>query len=809
VDRWWFPARFHADGVAYAVDLQFAGAQSPGSQIREQSWRVRFRGKERYRGMRGFDLAPADERRHAVELTVRGRAGAMGLLAPPGGFATLTINGAEAGTFFWSEENSGAMLARLGYPKGEILTPNRGAAAIPTQLAGTTGALAGLARYRPVIDPDRGRSIAEEKLARLVALLRNAGDADFAREVPVLLDVEKFLRWNALVWVFGSPDSDGFPELSWFFDPVTGLLEPIVHGFAQPSTALTAGAFGASDAARLTDRLLRRPAQRTRRNEILWESVGRHGNEVVAATDAELGSVLTQLAKSLGSLARLGELRDYAEFRRSTRAAMREKVSSLGTALATSQVETTPVLRLETGTPALSLSLAPAGLAAIVLNEIRFELGSVVPINNEAAVVRFYAPDGEQQHSERARPVVIGSSVALRPLQLAMQPAASGNAPWRVEIRLPFLDAEAWTGPEGVQSIEVVYRNALTGESLPPARLLTADVLARDDGGDYGALFRSVEEVIATSGLPFALHDDALVLPAGDHRLEQTLVVPRSHRLVLDPGVTLRLAGDVSLISFRGITAEGTADRPIHIGGDDPARPWGSVAVARAPEASKLAFLTVSGGSRTSFQGIEFDGQLSFNASELILTDSEVYNAQGADGLSLKRAAFEVSRTQFVANGSDGMDSEWSQGVVRESLFINNGDDGLDLADSSVRVDDCAFHWMGDKSISAGERSRVSVDSTRLSDSEIAIASKEDSRVDVRDSEFRRNRLGFSLYRSKPVFGGGSGSVTGGLFASNNRDFSVEPGSNLEIIHVRRDAPPSASALVGSLALRPVVTRSR
>jgi hypothetical protein len=155
------------------------------------------------------------------------------------------------------------------------------------------------------------------------------------------------------------------------------------------------------------------------------------------------------------------------------------------------------------------------------------------------------------------------------------------------------------------------------------------------------------------------------------------------------------------------------------------------------------------------------------------------------------------------------MESEWSRGVILESLFVNNGDDGLDLADSEVSVQDCAFHWMGDKSISAGERSRVSVISTRLSDSEIAIASKEDSRVDVRDSEFRRNRLGFSLYRSKPVFGGGSGTVTGGVFARNDRDFSVEPGSNLELIRVQREAAPAPETLIGSVALRPVVTRSR
>jgi len=812
--HWWFPARFHADGVAYRVDLQFAGAASSPQRVLEQPWRVRFRGKKRYRGMRELELVPASERRHAVELTVRDSASDMGLLAIPGGFATLSVNGAEAGTFFWSEGDSNAMLERLGYPEGEILTPRVSAASIPAQLAGTGGEFVGFAHYVPSIDRDGGQSIAEEKLRRLLALAQNASDADFERQIPELLDVEKFLSWNALVWIFGDPGNRGFPEPSWYFDPVTGLLEPIVRDFTPASGAVAAGAIEASAAARLTARLSSEPAHRARRNEILWKAVGGRRGDVVATADAKLGSVLTQLAKSQGSLAHLGALREYAEFRRATRAALREKVTTLGTALAASQVQTTPALSVDAGTPTLTLALEPVGLAEILLNEIRIELGSAVLANREAASVRIVAPDGEQRRIERIEPVVIGSSIALRPERVAMEAGATGGrahvgTAWTVEIRLPFFSPEAWIRPQGVRSIDVVYRNAVTGESLPPARILTAEMLARRPGGDYRALFRPVEELIAASGLPFALRGDELVLPAGNHHLSQTLVVPRSHRLRLDPGVTLLLDPDVSLISFRGITAEGTARLPILVRAADPTRPWGSIAVARAPEMSIVSFATISGGSRTSFQGIEFDGQLSFNASDLVLGDSEIYDAHGSDGLSVKRAAFEVSRTQFVANDSDGVDAEWSQGVIRESLFINNGDDGLDLADSVVSVDDCAFHWMGDKSISAGERSRVSVTATRLSDSEIAIASKGDSRVDVRNTEFRRNRLGFSLYRSKPVFGGGSGSVTGGVFARNDRDFSVEPGSNLELIHVQRETTPSQEELIGSLALRPVVTRSR
>jgi hypothetical protein len=805
-EHWWFPASFRADGVDYPVDLQFVGAPSATSRIADQKWRVRFRSKESYRGIREFELAPADENRHAVELTIRDKAATSGLLAPPGGFAHLAINGSAAGTFFWSESNSKAMLERLGYPNGEILTPRVTAAAIPARLAGVENGRVGYAHYVPAIDRDGDWSVAEVKLERLLTLTQNADDAEFEQQIPELLDIDKFLNWNALVSIFSDPTNNGYPPLNWFFDPVTGLLEPILRDLALS----TQDEGEASDAARLTARLLRQPALRDRSNAILWELVGRNGGEVVAQTDAKLGELLTQLAKSTGSLVHLGELRRYAEFRRSHRVDLLERVSTLSTALAASQVETTPILSVESGTPTLTLKLAPAGLAKILLSEIRFELSSAELASQEAASMRITTPGGQEIRTAPIPPVVVGSSLALRPEHASIEPSVTGrDASWTVEIQLPFFSAEQWVRSDTVQSIDIVYRNAVTGESLPAARLMTAEMLARTPDGDYRALFRSVESTIAASGLPFEIDGDEIVLPAGDHRATRTIVVPRTHRLRLEPGVTLHLDPNVSLITFRGVSAQGTGALPIHLRATDPERPWGALGVARAPEASTLSFMTVSGGSKTSFQGIEFDGQLSFNASDVSIDNSEIYDARKSDGLSVKRASFEVHRSQFVANGSDGIDSEWSSGQISECLFINNEDDGVDLADSTVRIDESAFHWMGDKSISAGERSRVTVVATRLSDSEVAIASKEDSRVDVMDTEFRRNHTGFSLYRSKPVFGGGSGSVTGGVFARNDRDFEVEPGSNLELNDVQRESGTTADALVGSLALRSVVTRSR
>jgi hypothetical protein len=179
------------------------------------------------------------------------------------------------------------------------------------------------------------------------------------------------------------------------------------------------------------------------------------------------------------------------------------------------------------------------------------------------------------------------------------------------------------------------------------------------------------------------------------------------------------------------------------------------------------------------------------------MRDCDVRDAHGDDALSVRRSQFEVARVRFIDNASDGFDAEWSTGSIEQSLFANNGDDGLDLETSQVRVHRGWFRRMGDKAISAGERSHVIVSDSQLVDSQIAIASKEDSHVEVKGSEFRRNEIGISLYRDNRIFGSGYGTISGGLFAENLRDFAVEAGSGLTLNGVERLESSAAGVVIG------------
>lgn len=788
-DTPWVQAQFRAGGPVLDVDLQLLSAADGARGLREQSWRVRFRGKQSFGGVHELTLRTGDTHAHARETVIRRIASDVGLLAPPSGLAALHVNGESAGIVFWSETESAEMLVRLGFADGEILMPRGKAPAAKSLLSNASDRAIALASYSPSIHREDEDGAPAVKLRRLLQLTQSASDEQFMREIEQLLDVDKTLQCNALAWVFGDP-GDGFLR-PWYFDPVTGLLEPVVTEFG--SVASLAG-LGAADDSPLIARLLQNDDYRARRNRALWQLVSHTGLDVEASSERHLGGLLTGVARSDGSLTRLGELRDYADFRRDARVALRERVASIRSALEAAEIETRTHPGLEAGTPTLTLELAPRGLAEILLTELRLEFGSALEAVQASAAMRLFDGDGAERRAARVLAEVVGSSITLRPEHFEVRTRvarSNDDSAWRVEIELPFVRREDWSRPGYLRQVEVAYRNAVTGDALPTARIASAQFAATIEETELRSALRPIAAVIADSGLPFELEGDELVLRAGIHLLEKTLVVPSAYRLRLEAGVTLRLAPDVSIISFRGVSARGTRQHPVRLRRADPNEAWGAFAVARAPEPSELSFVSISGGSRTSHAGIDFSAQLSFHASDFSLTDSEVRGAHKSDGVSAKRSSYVVTRTQFVSNRSDGFDSKWSQGAIRDSWFSNNGDDGLDLVDSIVSVSGCVFAGMGDKSISAGLRSHVAVADTRLVDSEVAIAAKADSRVDVRGSEFRGNRLGFSLYRGKPIFGGGLGTVTGGLFAQNILDFRVEPGSDLRLVDVNRDAVAS------------------
>ncbi len=812
-DSPWFGARLRTDGEVSQVWLQML-ATSTSPDLTEQAWRVRFESGNGPHAMGEITLVPSPTGKLAREAAVRETAVALGLLAPPHGFASVQINGVDAGNYFWSQADATAMLAQLGYPSGAVLLPDRNRVQLASARSGSAISSYPVGRAAaPAVAASHPQSTvapAEQQLERLFELADRATDEDFERQVPQLLEIAKYLRWNALTWMLGDPDVDPYHELGWYLDPVSGLLEPIVQDWTARER------IAPDHESRLTARLLRNPRHRAERNQLLWDWVTESNHGVIENSERRLGKSLTQLARADVTLSRVWRLHQQADFRREQREALRARKLLVRNALRHAEIRTRTTRGADGSATTLAIEIEPRGFAEIELSELRVELRNAVT-NTAAATLRLFDPAGSERRSARIVPEIAGSAVRLQLERFSV--ASTGDSdpgrspePWRLELVLPFLDIDAPSRVDELLLLELAFRNTVTGESLPPVRLLAPqapDTWTHSERSlvDVIGIARPVQDVIRESGLPLRIESDTLVLPAGSYLLARTLVVPPGFRLELAAGVTLRISPDVSIVAFRGVTARGTQLDPIEIRSADPNRAWGVMGIARAPERSTLEFVTISGGSKRNFAGVEFDGQLSFNASDFVINDSEISGSRAGDGLSAKRSSFTIRNTRFAHNANDGVESEWSQGTLAGSAFVSNGDDGLDVANSQLRVSDCDFGGMNDKAISADARSTVTVTGTRLVNSEVAIASKNGSRVDVRESVFRNNRLGFAVYRDKPLFDGGHGAVAGGVFEDNDRDFSVEPGSELELIRINQPENRTYRTAFDSFVLAPASLR--
>jgi len=651
-DDWWFPVQVGVDGAVHSASAQLLHAGSA-----REGLRLRFDGRNRPSGIHKLELEPSQPERHVRELVAREAAIEAGLLAVPSGFAQLTINGGAPQPVLWREGNSAAMLQRLGLAVGEVFrsAPERRGRVderLPQHYVATLS--------------ERPSPAQATAMRRLIELVRSNDDTRFNDAISTVVDVDQVLAWNALALALEATTSSHAQAAAspdWYFDPVSGLLRPLVRSLERAEVLGATASVVPNDAGRLVERLLASAEWRSLRDAQIRQWVGVTRSARLEQIDRQLGTLAARLAANGALASRASLLSELADVRRSTREALHERANALREQLA---------------------------------------LGSITPTARLTDVAHHAA-------------------------------SADGSI-------------DAW---------------------------------------------------VAESGLPLVVRGDALVLPAGSHRIERTLLIPHSHRLVIEPGAHIRMAPNVSVLTFRRLEAIGSRQAPIDIRGLDPSRPWGTIGVARAPEPSELAYVTVSGGSNAMLEGIEFTGQLAFNYSDVVIRDCDVRDGHGDDSLSVRRGYFQVARSRFIDNASDGFDAEWSTGTIEQSLFANNRDDGLDLATSEVRVHRGWFRRMGDKAISAGERSQVSVSDSSLVDSQIAIASKEDSRVDVEGSEFRRNEIGISLYRDNRIFGSGFGTVNGGLFAENLRDFAVETGSGLTLNGVERLDSSAAGLVIG------------
>ncbi len=795
-DKKWFPAKFTHEGREYKVKIRLRGDYSPHWRHVKKSWRIKFKKEDLFNGYRELNLVIPSDRADENEQVAYELARRAGLLVPDSGFVQVSTNGVDMGAYFWFENNSSEMLEKNQYPEGDII---RSKNIISEKGYYPYGLSANdfyyvQGSYSNMIRNDATAGYSMERFGQLLRLVREADEITLKQRLPYYIDMDKFYKWNAITWMFGSKHAGGIDNLRWYYDTTTGLFEPILYDVgSRPLGESNSGDWFVvvfdDYFSPIIQRIMAVPEFRRGRNQVLWQMLNDDEYDPAPIAKRVFARIKPYLMRGVNS--RLGsELEEKHAARISkyerNRAYLRDN-------LAFASVYVNSRLELRNETPVLSVQIVPDTHNAVRLGAIALAFTPEVPVVPELGTITLFDDTGSKVELADVRVSAESQvlNIQFEDLFVSSRHELEGHTltptTWRLDIELPGLKADDWSRPGSLESLSYDFYNSVNGEPISPEFTHHPEPALGYQSALASAPFRPVEAFIQESGLPLVVEGNALVLDRGIYELHEDLIVPVDYGLVLRPGVVLKLAANTSILSYQALRVQGTPADPVIIQPLIAGQPWGVMAIVNATEESVVKHLHISGGSEAWINGIYVSGQLAFHHSDVRITGSVIRNAQADDALNVKNARVWVDNTRFEDNSSDAFDCDWVNGTVTNSVFLNNGGDGLDTSGSNLTVTHSLFSGMGDKGISVGEKSTLHSFNNVIRDSSIGIASKDLSEVNAYANVFYNNQVAIALYRKKQVFGGGRAKIVSSLFWNNIDNVSIDEESTIELIGIGVD----------------------
>ncbi|MCZ6755681.1 MAG: CotH kinase family protein [Gemmatimonadetes bacterium] len=270
---------------------------------------------------------------------------------------------------------------------------------------------------------------------------------------------------------------------------------------------------------------------------------------------------------------------------------------------------------------------------------------------------------------------------------------------------------------------------------------------------------------------------------SGNIVLNDTLRLAATDTLLIEPGTTVRLGPEASLVAHGVVSAQGTPEAPIRFERADPGRPWGTVAL-QGPGASGSRFSAVEfrGGGGAAIDGVEYIGMVNVHWATDVRFDRVVFadNVRSDDTFHAVHAEVTVSESRFERANSDAVDFDISRGAILNSDFDLSGGDAIDLMASAPLIAGNTITRSMDKGISIGEASDPLVVANTLRDNAVAIEVKDASEPRILRNDITGNEVGIRVTRKNWRYGiGGWPKVLGNMPTGNTTDFVSDAESRL------------------------------
>ncbi len=242
-----------------------------------------------------------------------------------------------------------------------------------------------------------------------------------------------------------------------------------------------------------------------------------------------------------------------------------------------------------------------------------------------------------------------------------------------------------------------------------------------------------------------------IYIKSGKTVINNPAIIPDGYKVHFTKGTIIDLIDSAMIISYSPVFMKGTTESPVVITSSDFT--GNGFTVLQAEGESKVDNVIFENLSTLDYKNWTLTGALTFYESDVTITNTKFYRNQCEDALNIIRSDFTLSNSSFDYIYGDAFDGDFCTGEVLSTSFTNINNDAMDFSGSQITIKDSKVIGAKDKGISGGEDSKVTVINTSIQKSNIGLASKDLSVVDVIDSKVENCNYGIVLLIKKPEFG--------------------------------------------------------
>jgi hypothetical protein len=256
----------------------------------------------------------------------------------------------------------------------------------------------------------------------------------------------------------------------------------------------------------------------------------------------------------------------------------------------------------------------------------------------------------------------------------------------------------------------------------------------------------------------FKLNGSVLNVKKGVINVNGSVVTPCGYKVVINKGTILQFDKDGSWYSCGEMKIKGSKKEAVIFQPKKGVESWQGIAVYNAKTESIWSNVIIEKTTGVNFPYLSLTGGVTFYKSDVHIEDSVFNKSFGEDALNIVHSKFTLNNVKIENTYSDAFDGDFVDGKITGGMHSNigygGGGDAIDVSGSKISVTGTVINNVDDKGFSLGENSRAQLNNVTVSNSGIAIASKDGSIVNVINSDINdSNKIFYASYMKKPVYG--------------------------------------------------------